>query len=95
MKKRIFSLTTLPHICRRPPGRPDRRGGLRMPDTSFPRTDVQEYRKEVLDYLHSCEHLLAAAALPGNPPLSKEERGVITRYAVEILTAVTPKATGK
>ena len=66
-----------------------------MPDNPFPRKEVQEYRKEVLDYLRSCEHLLAATALPDNPPLSKEERGVITRYAVEILTAVTPSATRK
>ena len=66
-----------------------------MPNNPFPRKEVQEYRKEVLDYLHSCEHLLAAAALSDNPPLSKEERGVITRYAVEILTALASSATRK
>jgi hypothetical protein len=50
-----------------------------------------DYPKEVQDYLQSCEDLLAAAALPANFPLSKEQRAVIARYAVEVLTALTRK----
>lgn len=54
-----------------------------------------DYPKEVQDYLQSCEHLLAAAASPDNFPLSKEERAVIARYAVDVLTALTRSGTRK
>ena len=46
-----------------------------------------DYPKEVQDYLQSCEDLLAAAALRGSFVLSKEQRTVVARYAVSVLTA--------
>ena len=52
-------------------------------------SSVSDYRKEVQGFLESCEHLLAATVSSDNLPLSKEERGIIAHYAVEILTAVT------
>jgi len=56
-------------------------------------TPVSDYRKEVQDYLESCEYLLAATASSDDPPLSKEERSIIAHYAVEILTAVARPTT--
>ena len=56
---------------------------------------VFDYRKEVQDYLESCEYLLAATASSNNRPLSKDERSIIAiaHYAVGTLTAVTPPTT--
>ena len=56
---------------------------------------LSDYPKEVEDYLQSCEQLLAAAASADNFTLSKEQRAVVARYAVEILTAITRPATRK
>jgi len=61
-----------------------------MPDNS-----LSDYRKEVQDYLRSCEYLLASATSSDSPRLSKEERGIIAHYAVELLTALTSPATRK
>ena len=41
-------------------------------------------RKEVQDYLNSCEHLLAAATTPRAPRLSKHELELLEYYASEI-----------
>jgi hypothetical protein len=56
-------------------------------------SSVSDHRKEVQDYLESCEYLLAATASSDNLPLSKEERSIIAHYAVEILTAITRPTT--
>jgi hypothetical protein len=48
-----------------------------------------DYPKEIQEYLQSSEQLLAAAASPDKFPLSHEQRGVIVRYAVDVLTALS------
>ena len=42
------------------------------------------YRREVQDYLRSCEHLLSAATKPSS--LSEEEWAMIRYYVAEIQT---------
>ena len=42
------------------------------------------YRKEVQEYLRSCEHLIAAALQLNHPPFSPEELEMVEYYAVEI-----------
>ena len=41
-------------------------------------------RKEVQDYLNSCEHLLAATTRPTTPRFSKHELELLEYYASEI-----------
>jgi hypothetical protein len=41
-------------------------------------------RKEVKDYVRSCEHLLSDAALPAAVPFSAEECGSIEYYTTEV-----------
>ena len=80
--KSLAYLTTYPHNCRRPLGRPDRRlceKGGPMSDNVNP---VFDYRREVQDYLRSCEHLLAAATTP--PSLTGEELAMIGYYMAYI-----------
>ena len=50
---------------------------------------VFAYRREVQDYLRSCEHLLAAAAT--SAPFTQEEMAMIGYYAAEVqkILAVT------
>jgi hypothetical protein len=43
---------------------------------------ILAYRKEVQEYLRSCEHLLAAAT--SFPPLSEEELPMVQYYAAEV-----------
>jgi len=44
------------------------KGGRPMANSPFP-----AFRKEVQDYLRSCEHLISAVISPNSPVLSKEE----------------------
>jgi hypothetical protein len=41
-------------------------------------------RKEVKEYIRSCEHLLSDAALPTAAPFSSEECGSIEYYTAEV-----------
>jgi hypothetical protein len=43
---------------------------------------VFAYRREIQDYLRSCEHLIAAASNP--PPFTQEELAMIGYYAAEV-----------
>jgi hypothetical protein len=45
-------------------------------------------RKEVQDYVNSCEHLLAAATMPTTPSFSKQELELLDYYAAEIAERV-------
>jgi hypothetical protein len=50
------------------------------------------YRREVQDYLRSCEHLLAAAA--SLPSFSEEELSMVRYYAAEV-QKILPVTTAK
>ena len=50
-----------------------------MSDSAYP-----PIRREVQDYLRSCEHLLAAALQPNHPAFSKDELGMVAYYGDEI-----------
>lgn len=54
------------------------KGGLLMSDNP-----VFAYRREIQDYLRSCEHLLAAA-VTSPQPFTKEELAMVGYYAAEI-----------
>jgi hypothetical protein len=43
---------------------------------------VLTYRREIQEYLRSCEHLLAAASTP--PPFTEEERSMVRYYVAEV-----------
>ena len=43
---------------------------------------IFDYRREVQDFLRSCEHLLAAAASP--PSFTEEELGMIGYYTAQL-----------
>ena len=43
---------------------------------------VLDYRREIQDYLRSCEHLVVAASTP--PPFTKEELAMVGYYAAEV-----------
>jgi hypothetical protein len=43
---------------------------------------VLTFRREIQDYLRSCEHLLAAATSP--PAFTEEELSMVTYYVVEV-----------
>ena len=53
---------------------------------------ILAYRKEVQEYLRSCEHLLAAAISP--PALSEEELSMVKYYAAEV-QKILPVTTAK
>jgi hypothetical protein len=42
-------------------------------------------RKEIQDYLRSCEHLLSAAVMADDVPFSAEEEEIVEYYAIELL----------
>lgn len=50
-------------------------------------------RKEVQDYLRSCEHLLGIAAAPSNPQFSEDELHIIAFYMEELTKILTPQLT--
>ena len=43
---------------------------------------VLAYRREIQDYLRSCEHLLAAAT--SSPPFTQEKLAMVGYYAAEV-----------
>jgi hypothetical protein len=53
---------------------------------------VLAYRREIQDYLRSCEHLLAAAATP--PSFTHEELAMVTYYVAEV-QKILPVTTAK
>jgi hypothetical protein len=55
-----------------------KKGGLPMDSSSL------AFRKEVLDYVRSCEHLFAALSMPSASPFSKEELDVLEYSVVEL-----------
>ena len=42
------------------------------------------FRKEVLNYLQSCEHLLAVPVAPYYPPFTQDELQMVDYYAKEV-----------
>jgi hypothetical protein len=50
-----------------------------MSDSPYP-----SMRREIQDYLRSCERLLAAALQPNHPPFSKDELDMVAYYGDEI-----------
>jgi hypothetical protein len=59
---------------------------------AMPSNPVFTYRREVQDYLRSCEHLLAAASAP--PPLTQEELAMVQYYVAEV-QKILPVSVGK
>jgi hypothetical protein len=45
-------------------------------------------RKEVQNYLRSCEHLLSIAATPTNPSFTREELQIMNYYVGELARMV-------
>jgi hypothetical protein len=46
-------------------------------------------RKEVKDYVRSCEHLLADSALSPAVPFSPEECGIMEYYTAEVMKLIS------
>lgn len=46
-------------------------------------------RKEVKEYIRSCEHLLSDAAISATVPFSQEECGSIEYYTAEVMKLIS------
>ena len=53
---------------------------------------ILAYRREIQEYLRSCEHLLAAVT--SLPPFSEEELAMVRYYAAEV-QEILPVSTAK
>jgi hypothetical protein len=48
------------------------------------KSPVLRFRKEVVTYLQSSEHLISVLTLPHNPPFSPDEMELVKYYATEV-----------
>lgn len=46
---------------------------------------LPHFRKEVQNYLRSCEHLISVPAAPQNPPFTPDELQIMEYYAAEVV----------
>lgn len=54
-----------------------------MSEASFP-----SLRREVHDYLRSCEHLLSVTVAPHNPPFSPDKLQIVNYYVAEVANPI-------